>query len=351
MSTKHILHYGLLAGISYYYSLSLRNLGINSVNVVPSNDDSNALDPGDSNRQLPYNRALYPPTAPRFIKYIRRFNLCFQVLQNCSLIHFYCKSIFRGYESQIFHHAGIPQIISWAGSDARIISIARKNNPYFYMMPDEARDIETRRRLARLSKGIRYVATDPEIAEYCLPYFEKVFYIPQPIDLNDIVYQLPQKSSRPPVVMHIPTRREVKGTAYIEAAVERLQSEGYSLDFQVFKPVYTQKQVREMIATADIYIDELRCGSYGMTAVEAMASGKPTITYIREDLLEKYPANLPLVNTNPDTIYEKLKELILDADLRHEIGKKGREYVEKYHSLEVIAPRLVEIYQEIGWKG
>jgi glycosyltransferase involved in cell wall biosynthesis len=218
------------------------------------------------------------------------------------------------------------------------------------MMPDEARDKETRRRLTRLSKGIRYVTTDPEMAEYCLPYFEKVFYTPQPIDLEDIVYQLPQKSSRPPVVMHIPTRREVKGTAYIEAAVERLHSEGFSLDFQVFKPLYTQKQVRKMIATADIYIDELRCGSYGMTAVEAMASGKPTITYIREDLLDKYPADLPLVNANPDTIYAKLKELVVDAELRREIGEKSRKYIEAYHTLEVIGPRLLQIYKDIGFK-
>ena len=81
-----------------------------------------------------------------------------------------------------------------------------------------------------------------------------------------------------------------------------------------------------------------------------MSSGKATITYIREDLIEKYPQSLPLVNANPDTIYTKLKELIEDAELRSEIGEKSRKYTEQFHSLDVIGARLLEIYKEIGWK-
>ncbi|MCE7980650.1 MAG: hypothetical protein DYG89_05610 [Caldilinea sp. CFX5] len=81
-----------------------------------------------------------------------------------------------------------------------------------------------------------------------------------------------------------------------------------------------------------------------------MASGKPTLTYIREDLIEQYPKDLPLVNTNPDTIYTRLKELIVDTERRREIGLKSRTYVEKNHALEVVGAKLLQVYQKIGLK-
>ena len=149
--------------------------------------------------------------------------------------------------------------------------------------------------------------------------------------------------------MHIPTEPWVKGTAYIESAINRLKLEGYNFRFKLLQ-FLSQEEVLDEILKADIYVDDLRCGSYGITSIEAMASGKPTVCYIRDDLVEKYPEDLPLVNANPDTIYQKLKELILDSELRHEIGIKSRTYAEKYHSLEVIGPRLLNIYKEIGLK-
>ena len=54
---------------------------------------------------------------------------------------------------------------------------------------------------------------------------------------------------------------------------------------------------------------------------------------------------LPFVNTNPDTIYDNLKDLILNPEKRHEIGKKSREYVERYHDVNVVIDDLLNIYQ------
>ena len=78
-----------------------------------------------------------------------------------------------------------------------------------------------------------------------------------------------------------------------------------------------------------------------------MCAGKPTLTYIRDDLVSAYPEDMPLVNTNPDTIYENLKKLITDAELRHEIGLKSRAYVEKYHDVKVVVDDLENIYKEV----
>ena len=168
--------------------------------------------------------------------------------------------------------------------------------------------------------------------------------------MNECRCIFPYVNNKKPLILHIPTDREVKGTPFVLKAIDRMKAEGLSFDFRLQEPNLTQRQVRELLSTADIIVDELRGGAHGITAAEAMACGKPILTYIRDDLIKKYPSDMPIVSANPDNIFERLNELVLDDKLRHETGKKGRAYVEKYHSLEVIGPELLKIYSEIGLK-
>lgn len=250
----------------------------------------------------------------------------------------------------LFKMFRIPRIITWAGGEARIIREARKNNPYFYRNYDEKKDKRVREKLKRIGKYVEYVATDPELAEYSAPYFKKVFILPQPIDIEEYPFHAQNNRKKSPIVLHIPTNRDVKGTAYIEAAVDRLYAEGIEFQFMVLNPIMTQAEVRKKINECDIYVDELRCGAYGLTAVEAMALGKPTLTYIRQDLVAKYPEDLPIVNANPDNILDQLRKLLLDSKLREDIGKKSRHYAEMHHSFEEVGKIVIGIYKEIGWE-
>ena len=121
------------------------------------------------------------------------------------------------------------------------------------------------------------------------------------------------------------------------------------MDFEFrLKRKLTQAEMYNEIVNCDIYIDELKCGSHGVTAAETMAAGKPTVTYIRPDLLEHFPESLPLVNANPDNIETVLESLIVDPELREEIGKKSRIYAETYHDLKVVIADLIEIYSQIS---
>ncbi|KKB08887.1 hypothetical protein VE26_02220 [Devosia chinhatensis] len=167
------------------------------------------------------------------------------------------------------------------------------------------------------------------------------------MNLDLIQAKYPDEEAKIPVVLHIPTEPLVKGTEYLVAAVERLQKKGLQFKFELVRQL-TQQQMYERISECDIYVDELRCGSHGVTAVETMAAGKPTITYIRPDLIDSYPPELPLVNANPDTIEKTLEELILDPQRRRSIGVASRKYVEKYHDADIVAAELLEMYNEIG---
>jgi glycosyltransferase involved in cell wall biosynthesis len=110
----------------------------------------------------------------------------------------------------------------------------------------------------------------------------------------------------------------------------------------------TQDEFYRELAACDVYVDELRCGSYGVSAVEAMAAGKPTVTYIRPDLIEQYPADLPIANANPDTIASVLRRLISEPEWRCALSSRSRRYVERHHDSLVVARDMRDIYLQVG---
>lgn len=346
---KYILQYGSLAGWPYRVAEGLRRAGYNSVNVIQENSDVEDLD-----RQLPHDRALANKSDGKVSKFIKRARFLGEVAEQCSLVHYHGGVILRSHghhliEGKLLAKKQIPMIMSFGGGDARIVSEARAKNPYFYRQPDERRDERIRAYLKSISRHIRYVATDYEMMSYVEPYFEKCYLFRQPVDLKSIQFNAPQLD-RQPVILHIPTEPLVKGTKYVVDAIEKLKSEGYKFEFRL-KRQLTQSEMYEEIASCDVYIDELLCGSHGVTSVETMAAGKPTLTYIRPDLVPKFPAEMPLVNTNPDTVYEKLKELICEPTLRADLSYRSRLYVEKYHDVDVVVGDLIDIYKDIGFQG
>lgn len=348
MADKAVLQYGSLAGWPFKLAEGLKSIGQDSVNVIPEDSDF-----ADLSRRLPFHEAISSPSSPRPIKVAQRFRFLLDIPERFSLVHYHASHLLRGSAHHLFEgpylaRNKVPMIVSFAGSDARIISKATAKNPYFFLEKDPVRDARIEKYLSSISKHVRYAATDCEMAEYISPYFEHVFTFRQPACLDELKYSIP-RVDRPPVFLHVPTDTEVKGTSFIISAIERLRAEGFVFEFRV-KRKLTQSELYREISDCDVYIDELRCGSHGVTAVEAMAIGKPTISYIRGDLLSKYPADLPLVNANPDSIYDELKKLVGNPSLREKLSRKGRCYVEKYHELLIVSREMLDVYREIGLK-
>lgn len=350
MLTKPILQYGSLAAWPYWLAEALTQIGQPSINVIPEETDVFDLD-----RRLPYHKALSLKSSLRYSKIFKRAWFLEQIPSRFSFVHYHGSHLLRGsmhhlLEGPYLSARKIPMLVSFGGGDARIIDVARRKNPYFYRDADPARDARTREYLQSISKHVRFVATDCEMEDYVKPYFEKVFPFRPPLDISRFSYTPLDEPSRPPVVLHVPTEPHVKGTEQIIAAAEKLQAEGLRFEFKMVRKL-TQKEFYRELSQCDIYIDELRCGSHGVTAVEAMASGKPTITYIRPDLLEKYPSDLPLVNANPDTITVVLRNLIEDNIRRADISRRSRAYAEKYHDSRVVARDMLNVYRQIGFSG
>lgn len=343
---KPILQYGSLAAWPYWLADALRSLGHPSTNVIPEETDVHDLD-----RRFPHDEAICSESSPRPLKVARRAAFLARIPSRFSLVHYHGSHLLRGSAHHVFEGPylagrGVPMVVSFGGGDARIVEMARARNPYFYRDPDPARDESTRAYLRSISRHIRYAATDCEMAEYVEPYFDKVFTFRQPVDLRRFTFR-EHDPDRPPLFLHVPTEPRVKGTEEIVRAFENLRAQGLRFEFRIVRRL-TQAEFYRELQACDVYVDELRCGSHGVTAVEAMAAGKVTVTYIRPDLVPRYPAGLPLANANPDTIEDVLRRLIENPQERVDRSRRGRAYVERYHDSRVVAGEMLEVYRQAG---
>ena len=145
-------------------------------------------------------------------------------------------------------------------------------------------------------------------------------------------------------IVHAPSKRGIKGTDHVIEAVESLREDGYGVKLVLIENMPHRKAV-EYYMQADIVVDQLLVGWYGVLAIECMALGKPVCVYIRDDL-QSYLPSMPLVNVSPESLKENLRLLVEDASLRKEIGAKARRFVEETHDGDKIAKYIIkEIYK------
>lgn len=228
------------------------------------------------------------------------------------------------------------------GSDIRQKSIALKHNKYWSCF-DLTNEELLRNRAEKLKKYAKaFIIHDEELLPY-LPEGVDVYLIPLRVDLEKFDYSYPDaEKTRNIVIVHAPSNRGIKGTEFVNAAIEKLK-EKYSIEYVLVEGKTQEEALKEYIR-ADIIVDQLLAGTYGVFAVEGMTMGKPIVTYITDEMKEYFPDELPIVSANPDNIGEKLEELINDGALRRKTGIAGREYAFKYHDCRRIGKMLGLIY-------
>jgi len=168
--------------------------------------------------------------------------------------------------------------------------------------------------------------------------------VPPPIDLTRYPV-LPAPENERVRIAHAPSNRAKKGTdAVIEACRE------LPVELDLIEGV-KHDEARRRYAGADVIVDQLVVGWYGLFAIESMATARPVVTYLHDDAVElterAYGVRVPIVNATKETLVEQLRPLVESAELRRELGERGRAYVERVHDMDAIGGRLVEIYQSL----
>lgn len=189
-------------------------------------------------------------------------------------------------------------------------------------------------------------------------------YFPVLLDLEKYLEELNQiqadtKNPDEITILHSPSNlyhTKTKGTDYIIAALNhiaampqyklRLILPSQSESTRATPYSSTRYQLFKHFKEADIVIDQLITGWYGLLSVEALASGKEVICYVDEYLKPNLFPGCPIEIATVDNLEEVIVKCIekirhTDASIR---SKNNIDWVKKYHTIEMNHEALLDAW-------
>lgn len=178
-------------------------------------------------------------------------------------------------------------------------------------------------------------------------------YIPAPINVDGDQFSYAWERPERPLICHSPSgNRRFKGTdAFFLPALDILRSRGLEFDVDVIEKVRWSTCI-ERKRRATIFFDQadLRIGTYGVSAIEAMALGVPTLAYISD--LAKHQAgglldDCPVINVRPSA--ESIAEAIEDL-LTNDLGALSlmtRRWCERTHGYAWVAEWWRQVLESV----
>lgn len=339
--TLRILHAPVnSAGQAYLISRAQRKLGFKSDVIVFY---QNFLDyENDKNLEI--------DKKPIFYRELIMFWNFLQCLFSYDVFHFHCGLSLLPYhwDLPILRFFKKKTIMEYWGTDLVQIDVAKKYSLWedgeFKEIYPKIDDEKQRQKITQIFSLVDEVV----VGSYALtPLAPKSKVINKAIDLEKASYVGLDPQKKIPLIVHVPTNRLIKGTDEIIKTMQGLKKENLKFKF-ILVENKAHREALEYLKKADIIIDQIKIGYYGTLAVECMALGKPVVCYLRPELNDL--PDCPIVNANSITLYRQLKKLILNPALRTEIGRKGRNFVEKHHDSLKIARQFIDLYNQISYK-
>lgn len=251
-------------------------------------------------------------------------------------------------EVRALQRRGIRVAVLCHGSDVRDVeSLNERNRHSPYLLPQLSPVVhEMQRRTAERRRVIRR-ATVPVLGSTLgvLIDLPEASWVPVVVDLEHWATTTPAfDHDRPPLVVHAPSQAGIKGSEIVDDVLARLAGEGL-VRYERLSSV-THDEVRDAYRRADIMVDSLRMGGFGVAACEAMAASRLVVSNVdaayREHLVTHYGLELPIVQADPDTLEATLRERLADPEGSRAIAARGPAYVSALHDGRVSAQRILE---------
>ncbi len=254
-------------------------------------------------------------------------------------------------EWKLLRWAGKLSILSAYGSDVRTEKATRALGEFCCCTDCDKRVLYC---ACRDEIGLPRVARARRDAAAWLSMGDMIEYTPD--SRNDLFYWPIEVAALPaaeaaahdgPVrVVHAANHRMFKGTRFLEQAIAELRAEGLAIELDIVERV-TNDEVRRRTARADIVAEQFLIGWFGYFAVEAMALGKPVISFVRKPEYLPSGVDCPVVSADPRTLKETLRALALDPCRRQALGEAGRRFAERIFSLEAFGARMDEFVRSL----
>ncbi len=158
-------------------------------------------------------------------------------------------------------------------------------------------------------------------------------WLPVAVEVDRWATTSPVLDRARPRVVHAPSNAWLKGTPVISSVARRLEAAGL-IEYQELDGV-PHDQMPELVASADIVIDQVLMGLYGVAACEAMAAGRVVIGYVgsqvRGHVETATGRSLPVVEADPATLGGVIAELAADRNRARGIAAEGIAFVREIH--------------------
>lgn len=209
----------------------------------------------------------------------------------------------------------------------------------------------------------KILVSTPDILGIAKRYREDAEYLPNPINA-ELFYPKPavQKGKKKRVLIASDSNWNVKGTDIAIKALNKIREEvdvriiqhGKDLDKTTalasslglslkILPRVSHEKLNEYYWDADVVIDQFVLGSLGVVSLEAIACGRPVVTYVSSEFPEY--ANFPLKDVFTE---EKVASAVEEAD--SQLWKKEHNYLIMEHKVDVILERLLKLYDSLRGK-
>jgi len=212
-----------------------------------------------------------------------------------------------------------------------------------------------------LRKCDKVLVSTPDVLGIAKNFREDAEYLPNPVD-TEIFYPKPivEHGGKKRVLIASDSNWSVKGTDIAIRALSRIKDDvnvsiiaygvdfertlslAYSLGLQVnVLPKVSHEKLNQYYWNADVVIDRFKLGSLGMVSLEAIACGRPVITYVSSEYPEY--TDFPLKDVKTE---EEIASTIRDANVK--LWEKEYTYLEKNHRTKSIVERLLSVYKDVG---
>jgi glycosyltransferase involved in cell wall biosynthesis len=206
----------------------------------------------------------------------------------------------------------------------------------------------------------KVLVSTPDILGIAKTFREDAEYLPNPVD-TEFFYPKPlrEHDGRKKVLIASDSNWSVKGTDIAIKALSKIKDNievsiiAYGVDFERtlslanslglhlnVLPKVPHEKLNQYYWNADVVIDRFKLGSLGMVSLEAIACGRPVVTYVSSEYLEY--RNFPLKDVNAS---EEISNIVTEASF--ELWQREYNYLEKNHNSEVVIKRLMNIYKEV----
>lgn len=252
-------------------------------------------------------------------------------------------------EARWLAERGVAVAIVCHGSEIRLPSRHRELEPWSPFTPDWELTAVLEERAARLARGLDrlglpVLVSTPDL----LLDVPAATWLPVVVDVERWAGagQRGVLEREVPVVVHAPSSSHVKGSELAEPVLESLAVRGL-IEYRRVEGVPAGDMPR-VYGEADVVLDQLRIGNYGVAACEAMAAGRVVVSHVSETVRrharEAAGADLPILEATADSLEQVLLDVLADRDRARALAAQGPAFVRTLHdgtrSAEVLSPFL-----------